>query len=372
MKPLWFRFLANGLLLLGSVAVCFGVLEGFLRVERARHRSPPAVAAPQVPAIAPGPDGSMQVPADLVERATRRLSLLTLPEEWKRTPATVPGVYAAHSWHGVLFVQNEDGFRWSAPVPPKRPGTYRVMVVGDSLTYGYGLDERDTFVALLNAWLGADHLEFLNLGVPGHQSEDVLRVVRKFLPSLDPDLVLYAVCLNDFLPSGKGQYRVDAYPIPLPRALKRFVVRTTLSGPFLRDRYDAALRSLHLRYDFFDDILSDFDGYQRRFGRDVAEMNATVRQRQLPPIVSLVLDQTPKLGGRGYAIARTAERLLTDAGAVVIPTEEFYRRYDGVNMSISRWEGHPNEVANYIWATMIARELRARPDVQAASHRSDG
>jgi hypothetical protein len=33
-------------------------------------------------------------------------------------------------------------------------------------------------------------------------------------------------------------------------------------------------------------------------------------------------------------------------------------------MHISRWEGHPNEVANIIWANMIAKVLRDRPDLQ--------
>ena len=75
------------------------------------------------------------------------------------------------------------------------------MVVGDSLTYGAGIEIEDTFVALLNRWLSPDYrVEVLNLGLAGGQSEDILKVIKKFQAPLSPDLIIYAVCLNDFLP----------------------------------------------------------------------------------------------------------------------------------------------------------------------------
>ena len=98
--------------------------------------------------------------------------------------------------------------------------------------------------------------------------------------------------------------------------------------------------------------------------RDVADMNKLVRATGLPPMVAIVVDQYPDYRGRGYQIAKIAESALAQAGAVVIPTENYYRRYHARAMAISRWEGHPNEVANYIWASMIGQELRARHDLE--------
>jgi hypothetical protein len=80
-------------------------------------------------------------------------------------------------------------------------------------------------------------------------------------------------------------------------------------------------------------------------------------------MLAMVVDQYPEYGGRGYRISRVAEAALARAGAVVIPTEDYYRRYDGQSLFVSRWEGHPNEVANYIWANMIAERLRDRQDL---------
>jgi hypothetical protein len=239
------------------------------------------------------------------------------------------------------------------------------MVVGDSLTFGLGLQENDTFVALLNDWMAKHYrIEFLNLGVVRYQSEDVLRTIRDFLPQLRPDLVIYTVCLNDFAPSGKGEYHDDdLYQFPLPGRIKRFLIAHTRTGAFLNDEYDAALRKVHLRRDFYDDILIGFGGYETRFRRDVAEMNKTVTTAGLPPMMAMVVDQYPQFQGRGYTIARVAEDALTKAGADVIPTEDYYRRYNNQAMYVSTWEGHPNEVANYIWAEMISQRLTDRPDL---------
>jgi lysophospholipase L1-like esterase len=293
--------------------------------------------------------------------------LLTMPDAWKFRETTVPGAARAFYWHGILHFLNGDRFRWSRPFPPKREDTYRVMVVGDSLTYGSGIAEQSRFSNLVERWLeGSFSLELINLGSPGHQSEDVLAVVEKYLPVLRPNLVLYAVCLNDFLPSNARPYPDHpAYPFPLPEAVENWLVAHTRLGALVNDAYDTTLRRLHLRMDFYDDILADFSGYQQRFARDVKRMNEAVKAANLPPLLAMVIDQAPIYEGRGYRIARIAENFLGKAGADVIPSEAFYRAQSGRDFSISRWEGHPNEEANWIWAEMIADVLRARPDLAA-------
>lgn len=357
-------WLGNGLLVLASVVVSILAVELLLRAEAAVRRAMTStvVAAPIV--VPPATDED-QVPIEVRAKAERRPSPISMPEEWKFIDTEIPGARRAHYWHGALHVLDQDGFRRSTPFPEKRPDTYRVLVVGDSITYGYGLPEEDTYVALLNTWMGRDYrIEFINLGISGHQSEDILNVVRKFLPALKPDLVIYGVCHNDFLPSGRGQYEV-LYEFPLPVSVKRFFVQRTRVGALVDEGYDAILRSFHLRRDFFDDILRDFEGFQQRYRRDVGEMNAVIREAGLPALIALVFDQYPDYGGRGHRITHAAEAFLREAGAEVIPMEDYYRRYHAKPMRVSQWEGHPDEVANYIWARMIVEKLRERADIRA-------
>lgn len=359
------NFFVNGVLVLGSVVVCFLAIELFLWSYSTLYSASPSPASGLAGPPAADSGDEIIVPADIQAKASRLQALLSLPDEWKLTPVTIPGADKAYTWHGSLHVINQFEMRWAAPFPEKRVDVYRVLVVGDSLTYGWGIAEPGTFTALLNEWLGRDYrIEFLNLGMPGAQSEDILKNIKKFVPQLKPDLVIYAVCLNDFLPSGQGQYNY-VYPFPIPEAMQRFFMQHTRTGVLLSELYDQTLRRFHLRRDFFDDILRGFGGYEERFRRDVAEMNSYVKSAGLPSLIAMVVDQDPNYTGRHHNIVLTAEDALRRAEIDTIPTENYYRRYHGKPMFVSRWEGHPNEVANYIWATMFLRKLQTRADIQA-------
>jgi hypothetical protein len=351
---------ANGLLVLLSITLFFVGLEIFLRVMDRDVGTDVATRFSNRPTISS--DRFVGVPNGIVELAESRKRVLTMPDEWKQRSVDVAGAARSFYWHGALHVYNEDNMRHLGPYPPPRQGVFRVLVVGDSLTYGWGIAEESTFTHLLNDWMSRSKtIEFLNLGVAGAQSEDIANTIEKFVPRLKPDLIIYAVCQNDFLPSGRPQDESEhTYAFPLPESAKAFLLTHSRALQFTSDLYDAALRRAHLRRDFFDDILGDFDNLQGRFQHDVKRMEALASAARLPPIVGIVLDQLPALDGRGHKISRIAEQAMLAAGFDVISIEDYYRRYTGGNLQVSQWEGHPNEIANYIWASMIADHLRSQ------------
>ena len=85
-------------------------------------------------------------------------------------------------------------------------------------------------------------------------------------------------------------------------------------------------------------------------------------------MVAMVLDQGPRLGGRGQQLAVAAERQLRAAGIETVPSEDFYRRYDGRDFRVSRWEGHPNEEAHAIWASELAAAIQQHPELARFRH----
>ncbi len=83
----------------------------------------------------------------------------------------------------------------------KRPGARRVLVLGDSVAYGPGLDLDETFDNQLEQRLATapgGPVEVLNLAVPGYNSEQEAAILRSRGLDLDPDLVLVAWAVNDF------------------------------------------------------------------------------------------------------------------------------------------------------------------------------
>src|SRR5882672_9124614 len=76
------------------------------------------------------------------------------------------GDFVATRGGGPAIVANHLGFRESE-VPPKTPGRYRIVVVGDSFTWGQGIETGERFSNLLEGFLGPQY-EVLNFGRPGN------------------------------------------------------------------------------------------------------------------------------------------------------------------------------------------------------------
>jgi len=296
-----------------------------------------------------------------------RLAGQEMPVEWQKRDILVPGSKSAHYWHEILFVFDENGMRRTEPFPPRRKNVCRVVIVGDSLTYGYGVRIEETYPSILAGTLSEQgSVEVLNLGVSGRASGEILGIVREFVPKLNPDIVVYGVCLNDFLPNGVGEYSTPQVSW-IPVRLKVFLASRTKVGALVRDSYSDLLVALGIQNDFFDDILKDYGSYRSRFARDLKAMNDFVTSQGIPPVVSVVLDQYPEYGGRGYRISRFAEEAALEAGMTVVPTEEYYRQHDGERMSVSRWEGHPNSRAHKLFADLLLPYLRNHPGLTSCS-----
>lgn len=117
-----------------------------------------------------------------------------------------------YTW-GHLVANNRHGFRERNFATPKPAGVYRVMVLGDSLTWGVGLavEERYTAVAeeLLNQAFDNDRtFEVLNFGIGGGPTVQERDILRDFNNAVQPDYIVVGFCLNDSQPKEQN-YSVE-------------------------------------------------------------------------------------------------------------------------------------------------------------------
>jgi len=345
---------------LGSVPGAAPVSEERVETPLPASRSTGATASVRVPTLA---EADALLEPGVVAAAHRRADALAMAPEWARREVQVPGAHRAAYWHGALHVYNADRLRIIGQPPAKNPSWFRVLVLGDSLTYGEGIEEQFTYPRQLERLLRRHwRVEVVNAGIDGAQSEDILRTARRLIPQLQPDLVIYGVCLNDFLPSGAAEYD-GLFHLP------ELIHARTRIGPVAELLVSNALLRLGLTSDFFDDILHGIPAFRDRFAHDVAELNRLARAHESSPVISLVLDQFPEPGGRGQQIASLAEAALGAAEMTVLSTDEYYRRFSALSpMRVSRWEGHPNEEANAIWALMLEQVVER--DVRLTAYRS--
>ena len=96
----------------------------------------------------------------------------------------------------IFYPLNSLGFRGPEPVGPGK----RVLVVGDSVTFGWLLDEPDTFVSRIAANAAAEwgaRLQFMNAAVAGWSTADYTAFIEDQGEQLRPDVVLVFIGYED-------------------------------------------------------------------------------------------------------------------------------------------------------------------------------
>ena len=120
-----------------------------------------------------------------------------------------------YTW-GCKVMKNRYGFRERDFVVPKPAGTYRIMVIGDSFTFGTGLTEEQRYSRRLEEMLrerfkrSPIRIEVLNFGSPGLLTTQERDVLIRYKDIVSPDLIIVGFCYND---TGPQDY---------PRRFRRF------------------------------------------------------------------------------------------------------------------------------------------------------
>lgn len=101
-------------------------------------------------------------------------------------------------WDSYVEI-NSLGIRDREYTRKKRPGTRRLIVLGDSITFGSGVDVEDTYAKQLEAFYveNAKNIEVLNFGVGGYDLLNEVGFLDQAGMSVDPDAVVVGYCIND-------------------------------------------------------------------------------------------------------------------------------------------------------------------------------
>jgi hypothetical protein len=133
-----------------------------------------------------------------------------------------PGWSGWHAGPGFRVAVRVNGLGLRGPErdAAKPRGSRRVLVVGDSFAFGWGVEETEAFPARLERrWRErGDADEVLDAAVPGWAAPQHLVWLRERGFALDPDLLVLASCQND--PDDLAALRLALAPDRLPLAIE--------------------------------------------------------------------------------------------------------------------------------------------------------
>lgn len=94
------------------------------------------------------------------------------------------------------------------PDVAEKSDAFRIVALGNSCTFGWGVSLKDTWVRKLEILLAEQipdrSIELINAGVPGYSSFQGKRYLADDLIALQPDMVLVMFGHNDHFPTGRG------------------------------------------------------------------------------------------------------------------------------------------------------------------------
>jgi len=98
---------------------------------------------------------------------------------------------------GVQVETNSDGLR-DREYPVEKTGKYRIIFVGDSLTFGWGAEREDTFEYLLEErWSQTRDVEILNFGIGNYNTVQEVNLFEEKGLKYKPDQVTLFFFIND-------------------------------------------------------------------------------------------------------------------------------------------------------------------------------
>ena len=102
---------------------------------------------------------------------------------------------------GVRAKTNSQGWRGPEYSIKKDRKIIRIIGIGDSIMFGWGVDETerymDVLVNLLNDKFYDLRFESYNFAVPGYNLVNEVEVLKQFAITYQPDLIIYGFCFND-------------------------------------------------------------------------------------------------------------------------------------------------------------------------------
>lgn len=237
------------------------------------------------------------------------------------------------NWQGL---RDRDRFQ-------KKPGTKRVLVIGDSYTWGYAVAEEEAFPQTAERLLserGSPEIEVINGGIPDYNSRQERSLLERLMPIYQPDAVFLAYVVNDAEPS-------TAMPTP-PEETYRHA-----RSWFVTELQEVANRRL-FRSRVFRSAKDTVDGnYLDGFAEDslkwrdskqaIREMLDLCTAARIPFTVLILPDFTQPFDD-GYAWRPIHDAVVSWGREMALPVFDLLVLFRGEDHEalLVPWDGHPN------------------------------
>lgn len=272
---------------------------------------------------------------------------------------------------GIAAQLDARGYRETRLETPPAPGTFRILAVGDSFVFGFGVaSSEDTWPAAIERSLtgrsgpDAPRYQVLNAGRPGADSAREFAVLRELLPDVQPDLVLLGYYVNDCeTVAEKRAYFASRRLLPvISENMERVSQLWWLLESVLVRRLEAA----GLRPSYVEHLLAQTEPGSEAWAAHEADLRRLMERAGRPAVLVLF----PLLTDfDDYPLSVLHERVAAVAEAAGLPVLDLVEAFAGIapeRLEVSPRDPHLNEYGLALAAEATVRFLVERELLPAA------
>lgn len=250
---------------------------------------------------------------------------------------------------------NKFGFRGKEFPIIKEEKTKRIIGLGDSVMFGWGIEQEDIYLSRLEAHLNKSdsvHFEIINTGVPGYNTVMELATLKEKFDLEAVDLVLLNFVPNDFDLPDFIRKKPDYWGTKKSFILQQF---EDYAG------FDKRLRTAPFDKENF--------GFQRDSSKVPAEYRNMVGQSSFQKAVTELKDLSKKYGFRVIVFPQNptsplptfVQTLCTEFAFETVQLESYWMDYKQKNpaaeWSLSETDFHPSKHGHFVLAKALEEKI---------------
>lgn len=286
-------------------------------------------------------------------------------QQWRsllHRPSAIPGLHyelapeRVGEARGATIVTNRHGMRDDPPMPDDTPGLFRIAVLGDSFTFGYGVEAAEAYPSILERLLrdrppdDACRYDVLNFGVSGYSTRDEALVLRHKAMAFHPRQVIVGYFLND--PQIEPIQPLQTHFAPVHWWQRFHLTRLASQVKNLWDRKRIANGSF---YDYLHAV-------GRKNWQSVEAAFADMADAAGPdvPVLIVIFPEVPNEGWRAYRYGHLHEQVARSARAAghgVLDLLDVMRAHDPGDLRLSPTDEHLTPYAHRLVAEAIFDRL---------------
>jgi hypothetical protein len=259
---------------------------------------------------------------------------------------------------GVEISLNSLGNRGPELSNPRDPHRKRVLVLGSSITMGWGVPFEKTFAAVTEQQLNtkkpfgpATSFEFVNAGIGNYNNYFQYKLFQHQYPVVKPDLVVVHYFISDVQPRTMGR--------------DSFILKHSYLAAFCFDRWSQVKQKFSGQYKdlftFYHDLYADDSEPWKQTQKQLVEMRDTAAKDGVPFVVMVIPDIHDLSPGTPYkALYEKMETTFKGLGLPTVNAFDTFQHDFGSDISklwVQSDDPHPNALGHALMADILYRYI---------------